>query len=65
MAIKITETQLMLVDLALATAIRYLIGEHQRIMEADEATLKQMAEDAERRLGSAMDIIRARHRPEG
>ena len=58
--IEINETQLLLIDLALATAIRYLIGEHRRIMEADEAKLKEMAEDAETRLGSTMDIIRAR-----
>ena len=59
-AIKITETQLLLFDLALVTAIRYLIGEHRRVMEADEAQLKQMAEDADQRLGTTMDIIRAR-----
>jgi hypothetical protein len=60
--IKITETQLMLMDLALATAIRWLVGEHQRIKEASKDELILMAADAEARLGIPMDKIRERQK---
>lgn len=57
-AIKITETQLMLIDLALATAIKYLIGQFDEIKNANEEQLKVLKDNAEKRLADAMNKIK-------
>jgi len=52
--INITQTQLLLIDLALATAIKYLVGEHKKVMNATPEQLDIMKVEAEKRLTEAM-----------
>lgn len=56
--IKITETQLMLADMLLATAIKYLIGEFAKIRDASDEELAIMRIEAEGKFKVSMDKLK-------
>lgn len=56
--IQVTETQLMLFDMILGSAIRILMGEYKKIINADETQLEELRKDIDIRFNNAMNKIK-------
>lgn len=55
---KVTETQLLLFDLVLGSAIRSLVGEYKKILNADDKELEEMKKTIDERFESAINKIK-------
>ncbi|MFB5622878.1 MAG: hypothetical protein ACE5RH_02690 [Nitrosarchaeum sp.] len=56
--VKVTETQLLLFDMVLGSAIRALMGEYRKIINANEQELEEMKKSIDERFESAIDKIK-------
>ena len=56
--IQTTETQLLLADMLLATAIKYLINGFSRIHDATEEELAVMRKEAEAKFSTSMEKLK-------
>lgn len=57
--VKVTETQLLLFDMVLGTAIRALIGEYEKILSSTDEELEQMKTKIDERFTEAIDKIKS------
>lgn len=57
--IKVTETQLLLFDMVLGTAIRALMGEYDKIINSTDEELEQMKTKIDERFTKAIDKIKS------
>ena len=57
--IKVTETKMLLFDMILGQAIRVLIGEYKKVLNASEEELKEMEEKINKRFKNAFDKLKS------
>jgi hypothetical protein len=56
--IQITESQLLLFDMVLGSAVRTLMGEYQKIINANDEELEKIKIDIDKRFSNVIDKIK-------